>query len=1361
MKINKTIIIIAITLIILNTTLAEDYAITPTQITNDNFIYWDIHVDSSITDKNDNTLSGVSITCGYNNAKITDSGDTNIETYTTDDGAHFECTYSKNGYSNKNSYYIIWDYTDNRYEINNNPYLYIKGSLSSIITHEVSINGTTTTGATVTATCEGNEFSTTSTDGTFSITGSYISTTEKPTCSVTASKEHYKDETINDQLITATGLDLTLTKKTHTITITVKDQEGTTITDATISISGASGTCTGNTCTVNEAEAFTITASKTGYNDATYTSTGITSDTTITITLKKTTHTVTIKTNPTGASLTAKYTDNDEAITINSDNTATIEEGRPFSITASKTGYNDATYTSTGITSDTTITLTLTNTITITVKDQEGTTITDATISISGASGTCTGNTCTVNYGESFTITANHNGYIIKEYTSTGITSDTTITLTLTPTLKITLNTIPLRGDLTIDGTTITSDGTGTYEIAATDGDHTINYNDNTGRYTTTPITINIDHNTMTSQEEVTLNINEVIYDETIDILDLNDNDAPINNLEGMTVKAAYDGIEHDCTYDGNTYHCSIPHATDYDIIATSPGYVTNNLNPQSQLTTLTPLPPIELERTLKIELSSETKPVNAGIIIINNSDNTQTITTKTIENTNTETEFYFNITPQVINAYYEDGEEYTNKEQEGVTINNNAQTIITLNSDKTYHTDIIINTPIGIINEATITTDDGTCYTNYCILKNTATTITASKTGYITNTTSIPDNNNGSPITITLNQTLKANITDQNNEPVSNGVITILKGDNEIATASINNGIAWVPVNPEENNEDLTMKIESDNYITNTTTINAGVIDGLTTKTINFKTKTMTSLLLIINDYYTQEEITDYTIRVWDNDNEYCTSNPCNFDMITPPSTVNITINKQGYEEENITNQETGVGTIATTMKPQVAVFFNTKFNATIINTKGTASTADDEIIIIKESTDNGNMSLPLDKDVEFIMTINATGYQEKTLGPYNSSINRLIGSEDNPEELIPLNSIELAPIITSTKYEPTNPTTSDNITITINASDEGRGNNIITACYLMKDNSHLWSLMNSTYDDYNITATMELANMTSGEHTITMFCHDDTNGDGENKEFIINIEDNTITPIQPAEEEEEETEEETPTETPITIKLSELKSKYEFIVKAGLNNPEITKAITTAEENTTTENLINAEKTLPLITLEGGGVVKTIKTNKTEDIINKIITREDQPYSVNELEQTIKEPIFQKTAKHYTLNGENKTVITLKIISNKDNPNAIIADYNPGKSNAENTIETSEGSITYFKGLNKGENVFEYVIDNDVKTTTKPIQFEMKELSGAEKTIKGITGFTIGIPGIIEVPAVYLGAGISLLLIIIKFLI
>jgi len=226
-----------------------------------------------------------------------------------------------------------------------------------------------------------------------------------------------------------------------------------------------------------------------------------------------------------------------------------------------------------------------------------------------------------------------------------------------------------------------------------------------------------------------------------------------------------------------------------------------------------------------------------------------------------------------------------------------------------------------------------------------------------------------------------------------------------------------------------------------------------------------------------------------------------------------------------------------------------------------------------------------------------------------------------------------------------------------------------------------------------------------------------------------------------------------------------TELMAKYALLAKTGLVTPEVKNALVNAENKINTpeaESAITlAENEMPLVSLMGSSNVITTKSKSPESVAKLIANRENQPYSVSELKGNLETVIFTKTAMKYMLNNEPKTVITLKVFSREANPDAFIADINPSSSSGRDTITTSDGVITYFMGLDAGENVFEYVVNGDVSNTAEPVVFTMKELSSAEKTIKGITGFSISIPGLFDVPIVYVGIGIVGLIFILKILI
>ncbi len=1029
----------------------------------------------------------------------------------------------------------------------------------------------------------------------------------------------------------------------------------------------------------------------------------------------------------------------------------------------------------------------------------------------------CSGNTCIVYEGDPFTLTAKKEGYVTATYESNGISEDESISPLLVPTVKVMLNPDPATGEIDVDGNKwVDVDGSSTYEIPLVPGKrYTISYVDHTGKYSFASATFSPSSE---KQTQITLGISEMIYDLDVSVLDATDSHAltnaevkatydgaehscTLNNgvyhctipkdatefsisasaegyvisvlslelagppqpvtillrpaydldisvldsvdshaLTNAEVKATYDGAEHSCTLSEGTYHCIIPHATDFSISASAEGYVTGTLNPPQLTSQPQPGTSIPLDRSLAVHIESlGYGAVDSGKIIVNNSDNTKTLASVDLDGSSTD--YSFAISPQEVNVYFEGGEDFESL-QDKVQVGSDSQASVNFAPVKTWHTDISVTSPAGPVSDYSLMTDSGECYDAYCVLKPDATKVTVMKSGYVTTDYDVPSGNNGSPISIEINTTLAVNVTDQNDLP-ADGMVKVLKGEEVIAEGDINDGIAWIPVDPDEG--ELVARLFSSNYITNTTTFSG--LSSSSTSYVSLKTQVMSSLSVDVEDYYTNNSLDDYSISFKEGDKEWCAESPCKFDTPNPPEKVNISISRQGYDSKEVKNVNVNEGEIKIKIKPQVVAFFDTQVNVTVIDPE------DDYEILRVESTDNGVASLPVDDNILFLLNATAADYKPLVLGPYNSTVDREIGSPEEPLEMVPLHikSKEYGPVVTGFNYS----VKDGNVTFVINASDEGRGNDIIDACYLTLDDTGFWYKMNSSYDSYIINASADVGTL-SGEHNVIIYCHDANNGDGPEKKEEISIGEGK------KEEEQEESKQEE-TEVSPTLKLAELKNKYDFIVKAGLDTPEIREAMAQAEEKIGTDEaedaIKNAEKELPLIKLNGGGEVMTYSGNK-EDIAYRIALREDQPYTKQELKSLVRVPVFQKTVRKYLLNGEPKSVVTLKIISNKDNPYAIVADFNPGKSGATHSISVKDGSISYFKGLHKGENVFEYVIDGNVERTPEPVVFDMKPISGAGRVFKQVTGFAVGVPGF-EVPVIYIGAGVVILLLVLKFLI
>jgi len=979
-------------------------------------------------------------------------------------------------------------------------------------------------------------------------------------------------------------------------------------------------------------------------------------------------------------------------------------------------------------------------------------------------------NTCNIPSSTPFNITVNLAGYVNLLYEDAdGISQDSQTTADLMRTLRINLSSvIPTRGNITtISNVSPTYElnysieenynSTGWYYIPIdpAGNNYTINYTDFTGRYVIQDNGSPFNASPI-NQLTATLNISEVTYQLDINLTDDNNNNTMIPD---GSVNATYDGSEFVCQYSANIYWCSIPHNTLFNIKGSKDGYVTKNLYGSDQIITSTPSPGtrLDLQQTLKIVIEDDDgQAINEGSIVINNSDNTQTLFTTDLTGNNA-FDFYYNLSAgQQFNAYYINvSTNFNYYEALSQSIANPPvnQKVVNLGPVRVWATPINVTSPEGAVSNYNVTIDN-TVYPNLALitLDRTKHDISASKIGHTISSITINDGsaNNGSPVNLVINKTLWVNVSDENHNQTIGEVAIFNYLGSEINRVTLVNGSAWVPVDPVQNANPLTLAFESDTYVDINQIIPASTINTQSTHYINLATELSRILTIKAEDYFTNEELTEFNVIVWNNDTTYCTTSLCEFNAFGEVNTTNVTISKPGYFNRTIVDQPTTAGTFTIQITPRAVVYLSTEANITIVDTKMTASILDDEDLMNVSTNSNGVAALPLEEDIEFLLRIWAVDYANKTIGPYTTTDEVLIiGGSSNQIEIESFNvTITGVPVITSVSYVPQEPISTDNINITVNATDVHGGFDIIDACELRIDTDSLWEPMIGDFDNYTITATKEIRTLSNAIHTIRASCHD---SDGWSEEYVLSINVGNVT--IPEDTNDTDTNETFNVTTPIAVRIAELKSKYALLVKSGLNTEEIAAAMKSVDENINThgieEALTLAESLFPLMTLQGGGTVKTITNNNAEYIARLIAIREDQPYTLTELKNSIEQAIYRKIGKGYLLNGEDKTVITLSIFSTKDNPDAIIADFNPGTSSAQNTIEYNEGMISYFKGLKTGENVFEYVIDSEVGETIEPIVFTMKELSGSDKVVKGVTGFGVGIPGVFEVPVIYLGAG------------
>jgi len=519
-----------------------------------------------------------------------------------------------------------------------------------------------------------------------------------------------------------------------------------------------------------------------------------------------------------------------------------------------------------------------------------------------------------------------------------------------------------------------------------------------------------------------------------------------------------------------------------------------------------------------------------------------------------------------------------------------------------------------------------------------------------------------------------------------------------------------------------------------------------------------MIKLTVNVTDYYTNETLSGYSLNAFNGSVNYGSTNPLSFDINTSNPFVNISVSKEGYFSTVKEGQSINAGLVTIGLKPKVAVFLNTKANITVINTKKTSSTEDDEQLMTVATNNDSIASIPLAVEgLQFLLNISAVGFKGMILGPYEVGSEILIGSRDGRATLESVTSgmPSGAPVILSISNYPENALTTNDVTISVRVSDAGRGNNTILACNMKVDNNN-YVAIGGNYNSYDVTVSRNIGKLISGTHVLRVGCMD---VDGWSNEGIYSF--NVRVPTSG-----NQTSNNTViNNTNAVLRLSELMVKYELLAKTGLVTPEVKNALVNAENKINTpeaESAITlAENKMPFVTLMGSSNIKTIKSDSPESVAKLIASRENQPYSVSELKGNLQNVIFTKTAMKYLLDNEPKTVITLKVFSRDANPDAFIADINPSSSSGRDTITTSDGVITYFIGLDEGENVFEYVVNGDVTETAEPVVFTMAELSSTEKAIKGLTGFSIGIPGLFDIPIVYVGIGIIGLIVLLKILI
>ncbi len=509
-------------------------------------------------------------------------------------------------------------------------------------------------------------------------------------------------------------------------------------------------------------------------------------------------------------------------------------------------------------------------------------------------------------------------------------------------------------------------------------------------------------------------------------------------------------------------------------------------------------------------------------------------------------------------------------------------------------------------------------------------------------------------------------------------------------------------------------------------------------------------SLEVKAEDYYTHNELSGFTVKAWTDSTIYSTSNPLVLNSKFVPDKINITVSLNGYFSETITDYSINSESVAVSLKPRAVAYFNHPVNISVINTKKTQSILDDELLFVNlSSNSDGVVSIPVPDNTEFLINVTDPLYKNIVLGPFTAvGETKFIGSPSdriNLELSHDLNPSK-APVVDSIVFNPSSPSVSDVINVSISASDVNGGNDDITACYLRIDDSLQEYLMSGDYGSSIINAYLLIGPLTSGSHSVSVYCKDDVNGFGLRREsqVIVGASDsgNNNDDNESSENESVNSIEE----------LSELTTKYELLAKSGLVNDELTQLFIKASDNPTDSNLNLLNNALPLMTINGTIDLSSVESDSIS-IARAVTTILGESYSDNVLSSIISKPLFKRSAYRFTLNGVNKTIITLRVYSDVDNPDAVIADFVPAKSLAPNSIAFSDGSITYFRGVRSGYNVFEYVVDGWFDEASDPILIDLSSANGFMGVWNSITGFSVS--GLFSVIGLIIG-----LLLIVLFL-
>lgn len=492
-----------------------------------------------------------------------------------------------------------------------------------------------------------------------------------------------------------------------------------------------------------------------------------------------------------------------------------------------------------------------------------------------------------------------------------------------------------------------------------------------------------------------------------------------------------------------------------------------------------------------------------------------------------------------------------------------------------------------------------------------------------------------------------------------------------------------------------------------------------------------------------------------------FCTQDHCVFtDLYNSNTTVDIQVSKGGY----ITNTTTGVniysGEVNILLRAGTKVYVTP--NGTIVR----AYKVDDNSLITMTTTSNNLGYLAVPKDLRFYLVLSKEGY-------YNYTTSTYIFDGDNQLEVgKDYSKIRLVEIIEIVDNNNQNRTGGTNVTDTTPPADVsqlryvGIGSTWITFAWTnptTQDFDHTAVYINGNFlkntNEETYTAGGLLSNTTYTFKARTV----DRSGNPSNG-ITLQVTTTNANAIPP---------EDYNNYLSLLTEINKYRDDYKLLEQIGYDNPSIVTSLDQAENLLksgqsnylllTSSAINNVKNQIPQVNVIDEG---TTSQKETQNVVLalEISKYENQPYTEAEIRNmlTTKYNIgYEKKIKHFQIDNMNKTLVIITIFSSKKYSDMYIADFAQGQAlNAENTIQTSEGTIVYFKGIEQGENVYTYVMNGYTKADASPTIFEMKTLSESEKVVRGITGLSVGVPGVIEVPIIVIVIIIGVILVALKIL-